>query len=164
MLTKQIENKLFYLVDIENILLGCFYRNKIHKEIVRTIYTVLTVLKPSLFLIKCRPFPSKAGKTCKTNVIIYPSYCKILYYNCQITSYFRVRHTTYEKVLLLQDRVLSGVLRTVMVNDVINPVLSPEHYDALDRRIKHVLIQIQICFNKFGKETVLIRGDNIDET
>lgn len=72
-------------------------------------------------------------------------------------SFFRVRDETYKRLLLLKSGVLSRVLRQVLKQDPISPILAEEHYPALDRRVAIVLEKIQTCIDKVPEKKVLVR-------
>lgn len=68
-----------------------------------------------------------------------------------------VRDETYKRLLTLKNGVLSKVLRQVLKQDPISPILAEQHYPALDRRVTIVLEKIQTCIDKVPGKTVLVR-------
>ncbi|KAK3086999.1 hypothetical protein FSP39_000178 [Pinctada imbricata] len=70
----------------------------------------------------------------------------------------RIRYNTWEKLLIMQEGVLSQVLRSVLKQDPISPVISEPHLQALDRRLKTILEQVQACLQKNPKN-VLVKDD-----
>ncbi|XP_012944924.2 glycosaminoglycan xylosylkinase [Aplysia californica] len=73
-----------------------------------------------------------------------------LYQCCQI------RASTWQRLLALQDDVLSQVLAGVLANDPIAPVLSQRHLDALDRRLVYILDVIQGCITRVGMGAIVM--------
>ncbi|XP_060069797.1 glycosaminoglycan xylosylkinase-like, partial [Ylistrum balloti] len=73
----------------------------------------------------------------------------------------RIRFRTWQRLLILQDGVLSEVLRKILNQDPISPVLWKYHYGALDRRLKGILAQVQVCIDRNGLDTVLVKDDQI---
>ncbi|KAK7502652.1 hypothetical protein BaRGS_00006227, partial [Batillaria attramentaria] len=67
-----------------------------------------------------------------------------------------IRYSTWQRLLSLQNSVLSSVLNLVMVSDPIHPVLTQLHLDALDRRLDKVLQEVQQCIDLNGMETVIM--------
>lgn len=71
----------------------------------------------------------------------------------------RIRFKTWQRLLILQDGVLSAVLREILKQDPISPVLTEAHLVAVDRRVRGVLAQIQVCIDREGLDTVLVKDD-----
>ncbi|XP_064643874.1 glycosaminoglycan xylosylkinase-like [Lineus longissimus] len=67
-----------------------------------------------------------------------------------------LRESTYEKLVLLQNGVLSQVLRTVLATDPISPILTDLYYKAMDRRMKKIIQLIHKCIEDKSKERVLL--------
>ncbi|KAH3792069.1 glycosaminoglycan xylosylkinase-like [Dreissena polymorpha] len=68
----------------------------------------------------------------------------------------RIRETTWLILLLYKDGALSQVLRTVLMGDPISPILSDSHLEALDRRLRDILHQIEQCVIQHGVQYVFI--------
>ncbi|XP_022326627.2 glycosaminoglycan xylosylkinase-like [Crassostrea virginica] len=68
-----------------------------------------------------------------------------------------VRYETYRRLLLLQNGVLSRVLRKVLKQDPLAPILAENHYAALDRRLGMVLEKIQTCMEKLPQNRALVK-------
>ncbi|XP_061169681.1 glycosaminoglycan xylosylkinase-like [Saccostrea echinata] len=68
-----------------------------------------------------------------------------------------IRYDTYNRLLTLSDGILSQVLRNVLKQDPISPILTEEHYQALDRRLKIVLEKIKTCLDNKQENRVLVR-------
>ncbi|CAL1533963.1 unnamed protein product [Lymnaea stagnalis] len=75
-----------------------------------------------------------------------------LYQCCQI------RASLWQKLLTLQDGILSKVLSGILANDPIAPVLTQPHLDALDRRLKTILDQIQACIAEVGTQAIVFES------
>ena len=65
-----------------------------------------------------------------------------------------VRHTTYQRLQLLQKGVLSRVMKAVLSADPLRPVLTDKHLNALDRRLQHVIYEIHKCVKTHGSKNV----------
>ena len=70
--------------------------------------------------------------------------------------FYRIRHSTYERLKLLKEGVLSSVLRHILSRDPTAPVLWDPYYTALDRRLERVLHVIEGCISKHGRAHVLV--------
>ena len=69
---------------------------------------------------------------------------------------FRLRKSLHKRLLQLRNGVLSEVMRTILAKDPLAPVLIEPYYEAMDRRLVHVLDIIDSCVEKNGPEFVLI--------
>ena len=56
-----------------------------------------------------------------------------------------VRRATYERLVSLQNGSLSSVMEELLTADPMQPLLTPPHLRAMDRRLTHVLQHIQLC-------------------
>ncbi|CAG5135867.1 unnamed protein product, partial [Candidula unifasciata] len=72
-----------------------------------------------------------------------------LYQCCQI------RSSLWQRLLALQDGVLSGVLAGILSTDPISPILTDAHFKALDRRLKTVLEEVQKCISQVGIHAIV---------
>ena len=72
------------------------------------------------------------------------------------TSPFRVRTKTMYRLLVLQDGILGEVLKSVLSQDPIAPVLTDLHLQAIDRRLKYVIGVIKDCIGMMGSHNVLM--------
>ncbi|KAL8574021.1 hypothetical protein ACOMHN_065996 [Nucella lapillus] len=68
----------------------------------------------------------------------------------------RVRQLTWQRLRLLRGGILSGVLREVLREEPLHPVLTDQHLQALDRRLNKILTEIQSCLQRFGEDHVLV--------
>lgn len=50
---------------------------------------------------------------------------------------------------------LPELIEQLSKRDILYPILSPENYKALERRLNMVYASVEICFDRFGKEIVL---------
>ena len=82
--------------------------------------------------------------------------CIFVPYMFVISSFNRIRDSTYERLKLLKGGVLSSVLRHILSRDPTAPVLWEPHYTALDRRLERVLHVIEGCISKHGRAYVLV--------
>ena len=69
---------------------------------------------------------------------------------------YRIRESTWYRLLVVQDGILGEVLKSVLDQDPISPVLTDLHIQAIDRRLKYVLEVVQDCIQKLGTERVLL--------
>ena len=77
-------------------------------------------------------------------------------YNASLRFLFRIRETTWHRLLVVQDGILSEVLKTTLSQDPIAPVITDLHLQAIDRRLKYILDVIKDCIQKSGTEKVLL--------
>ena len=75
---------------------------------------------------------------------------------CLYPLIFRIRKSTWNRLLLLQDGRLSEVMRRVLSHDPLAPVLTDAHLAAMDRRLVAIIEVLQKCLEKHGEEYVLI--------
>lgn len=68
----------------------------------------------------------------------------------------RIRASLWRRLLALQDGVLSRVLAGVLSLDPIAPILTDAHLQALDRRLKTILEQVQVCISKYGIDVIVM--------
>ena len=68
----------------------------------------------------------------------------------------RIRRSTWDRLLLLQDGVLSEVLRQLLKQDPIHPVLDEIHYPGLDRRLSQVIRVVENCMKQTKDRQVII--------
>ena len=71
-------------------------------------------------------------------------------------SYFRLRQTTWERLQVLKDGVLTQVLRKIVSIDPISPLLTDAHYEAMERRLLDIYDLIDECILKHGIKEVLM--------
>ena len=62
------------------------------------------------------------------------------------------------KLLVLQDGILGEVLKSVLSQDPVAPILTDLHLEAMDRRLKYVIGVIKDCIGKMGSQNVLFNG------
>ena len=68
----------------------------------------------------------------------------------------RIRKSTWEKLLSLQNGRLGNVMRRVLSHDPLAPILTDLHLQAMDRRLVVVIATIQKCLSDRGAEYVLL--------
>nr|XP_003201806.4 pseudokinase FAM20A-like [Danio rerio] len=59
------------------------------------------------------------------------------------------------KLLSSSEYLLSDVMRESLSRDALSPVLTEEHLQALDRRLKHTLLAVDTCVDKHGEAQVV---------
>ncbi|GFO00662.1 glycosaminoglycan xylosylkinase [Plakobranchus ocellatus] len=67
-----------------------------------------------------------------------------------------IRASLWQRLLALQDGVLSRVLASVLEQDPIAPVLTQSHLEALDRRLEKVLHQVEECVDRVGIAAIVV--------
>ncbi|XP_058128332.1 glycosaminoglycan xylosylkinase homolog [Anopheles ziemanni] len=61
-----------------------------------------------------------------------------------------VRRTTWERLLLFSGGALTDTLRAMNELDLLKPLLTKEHYDALERRLLYIYGTVELCKEKYG--------------
>ena len=69
----------------------------------------------------------------------------------------RLQKSTLVPLQKLKDKVLSRVLKQMLDKDPAAPVLTDEHYVAMDRRLRHILDEVERCIEKHGIKNVLVK-------
>ena len=72
----------------------------------------------------------------------------------------QLRHSTYVKLKLFSTdstnvSSLSHILSSRLKKDPLYPILTVNHLLAVDRRLKRILVTLDLCFDKKGKDNVL---------
>ncbi|XP_076064914.1 glycosaminoglycan xylosylkinase-like isoform X2 [Oratosquilla oratoria] len=62
----------------------------------------------------------------------------------------RLRHATYEKLVLLSGGGLSQAMEKLLALDPLAPILTPQQLQALDRRVHFVLAALHMCEDEKG--------------
>lgn len=70
-------------------------------------------------------------------------------------SVFRLRKSTWERLLYFSGGTLTELLDQLTKRDLLYPLLTIEHHKAMERRMLMVFAAAETCFDRFGKETVL---------
>ncbi|XP_014252220.1 glycosaminoglycan xylosylkinase-like [Cimex lectularius] len=70
----------------------------------------------------------------------------------------RIREEFVSVLASLRDGQLSNWLEVLLSSSPLSPVLTKEHFEALDRRVNIVLAAILYCINEKGEEEVLVTG------
>ena len=71
----------------------------------------------------------------------------------------RILRSTWQKIKGLnnhQDKKLSDVLKESMSTEPLAPILTQKHFDAIDRRLKIVVKQVNECIKKHGEKNVVV--------
>ncbi|XP_074654697.1 glycosaminoglycan xylosylkinase-like [Tubulanus polymorphus] len=71
-----------------------------------------------------------------------------------------IRRKTYEQLLKFTDGLLSSLIRRILADDPISPILTDLHLKALDRRLNMLLSTIQQCIQLNGAEENVLVGDD----
>lgn len=66
-----------------------------------------------------------------------------------------LRNSTYAQLQRVAQFKLSRIAKYLLSDDLLWPLLSEPHLEALDRRLVMVLAAIDICFDTFNKNVVL---------
>lgn len=70
-------------------------------------------------------------------------------------SIYRLRTSTWDRLLYFSGGTLTELLDQLTKRDALYPLLTHEHYKAMERRLLMVFAAAEMCFDRFGKETVL---------
>ncbi|XP_053380958.1 glycosaminoglycan xylosylkinase-like [Mercenaria mercenaria] len=70
----------------------------------------------------------------------------------------RIRESTWLRLHMFGDGMLSDVLEAVLSADPIAPVISQHHFRAMDRRLSTVVNTVKTCLTKFSVNEVLIKN------
>ncbi|ELU15405.1 hypothetical protein CAPTEDRAFT_19398 [Capitella teleta] len=69
----------------------------------------------------------------------------------------RIRRSTWERLQLLQEGILSDVLKSIMKQDPLSPLLTEAHFKAMDRRLIDILNIIDKCILNHGEDYVIVK-------
>lgn len=69
--------------------------------------------------------------------------------------FFSLRKSTWERLLLFSGGTLSELLDQLTKRDLLYPLLTDEHNKGIERRMLMIYAAVELCFESFGKETVL---------
>lgn len=67
----------------------------------------------------------------------------------------RLRKSTWDRLLLFSGGTITELLDQLSKRDLLYPLLSAEHYRAIDRRMLMVYAAVEACFDRFSKDIVL---------
>lgn len=73
----------------------------------------------------------------------------------KLTFHFRLRKSTWERLLFFSGGNLSELMDQLTKRDLLYPLLTHEHYKGMERRLLMIYAAAEACFDRFGKETVL---------
>ena len=73
----------------------------------------------------------------------------------------KLRHSTYTRLKSFSTESsnsssLSRLLDKRLEKDPLHPLLTEDHLSAIDRRVKRILITMGLCFDREGRENVLM--------
>ena len=74
-------------------------------------------------------------------------------------TFYRLRDTTWNRLKMLQNGVLSKVMKTIMEREPIAPVLAEAHYQAMDRRLAYIIETVHQCMERFEESDVLVSDE-----
>ncbi|XP_053678756.1 glycosaminoglycan xylosylkinase homolog [Anopheles nili] len=63
-----------------------------------------------------------------------------------------IRRTTWERLLLFSGGALTETLEELNKLDLLNPLLTKDHYIALERRLLYVYSTVELCKEKYGNK------------
>lgn len=66
-----------------------------------------------------------------------------------------MRKSTWDRLLIFSGGTLSELIEQLTKRDLLYPILTSDHLKAIDRRMLILFSAMEICFERFGKETVL---------
>jgi hypothetical protein len=70
--------------------------------------------------------------------------------------FFRIRESTWQTLLILQNGLLSKIMWTILSQDSISPVLYDKYYPALDRRLQNILNEVKKCIATKSLQNVIV--------
>ena len=68
----------------------------------------------------------------------------------------RIRESTWQTLLILQNGLLSKIMWTILSQDSISPVLYDKYYPALDRRLQNILNEVKKCIATKSLQNVIV--------
>lgn len=68
---------------------------------------------------------------------------------------FRLRKSTWDRLQYFSGGMMSELIDQLTKRDLLYPLLTNDHYKAMDRRLLMIYAAVELCFDRFGKETVL---------
>ena len=74
-------------------------------------------------------------------------------------AFIRILRSTWQKLKALnnqKDKELSEVLKESMSTEPLAPILTQKHFDAIDRRLKMIVKQVNECIKKHGEKIVVV--------
>ena len=74
------------------------------------------------------------------------------------SAFFSIRFSTWQTLLSLQNSILSTVLKEVLLADPLQPILTSQHLQAIDRRLEKVLHEVEKCIQANGLKTVIFEA------
>lgn len=77
---------------------------------------------------------------------------KIIHFLCRC----RLRKTTWQRLLYFSGGTLTELLDQLTKRDALYPLLTPEQYKGIERRMLMLFAAAEMCFDRYGKETVLV--------
>lgn len=68
----------------------------------------------------------------------------------------KIRESTWQTLLILQNGLLSKIMWTLLSQDSISPVLYDKYYPALDRRLQNILNEVKKCIATKSLQNVIV--------
>ena len=68
----------------------------------------------------------------------------------------RIRLSLWKRLQKLRFGVISSLLQCSLKNDPLYPVLHHSHYQAVDRRLEHIINTVTLCIDKLSANQVLL--------
>lgn len=67
----------------------------------------------------------------------------------------RVRKATWERLQMFSGGTLTELIDQLTKRDLLYPLLTNEHYKAIERRLLMIYAAVEICIDRHGKDAVL---------
>lgn len=64
----------------------------------------------------------------------------------------RLRKTTWERLQIFSGGTLTELIDQLTKRDALHPLLTKEHYKAIERRLLMIYAAVEICFDRHGKD------------
>lgn len=65
--------------------------------------------------------------------------------------HFRIRRTTYDRLLHFTGGALTDTLKDLTKSDHLDPLLTEDHFIALEKRLLNIFATIELCHEKHGR-------------
>lgn len=67
-----------------------------------------------------------------------------------LTKHSRIRRTTWERLQTFSGGALTETLEALSEIDLLHPLLTKEHYTAIERRLLLIYTTVELCREKYG--------------
>lgn len=73
-----------------------------------------------------------------------------------MTTFFfhRIRRSTWERLQILSGGALTETLLALNVIDLLQPLITKEHYIGIERRLLLIYATVELCKEKYGNKVL----------